>query len=52
MNAFQRGMGQFIRVVIYLLGSAVCLIAAAAINQKKCSDLEGHLKTLEAKGAV
>ena len=44
--------GQFIRVVIYLLGSAVCLIAAAAINQKKCSDLEGHLKTLEAKGAV
>ena len=46
------GDGQFVRVVIYLLGSAACLLAAAAINQKKCGDLEGHLKTLEAKGAV
>ena len=43
---------QFIRVVIYLVGSAACLIAAAFINQRKCSLLEGHLNTLEAKGAA
>ena len=43
---------QFIRVIIYLLGSAVCLVAAAFINQRKCALLEGHLNTLEAKGAA
>jgi hypothetical protein len=44
--------GQFIRVIIYLAASAMCLLAAAVINQKKCGELEGHLKTLKAKGAV
>ena len=46
------GDGQFIRVIIYLAGSAACLIGAALINQRKCAMLEGHLKSLEAKGAV
>ncbi|MBQ9324945.1 MAG: hypothetical protein IJ246_04155 [Clostridia bacterium] len=44
--------GQFIRVIVYLLGSAACLIASAVINQRKCSALAGHLKALEAKGAA
>jgi len=46
------GDGQYIRVIIYLAASAACLIGAALINQRKCSMLEGHLKSLEAKGAV
>ena len=46
------GDGQFIRMLIYLIGSAVCLLAAAMINQRKCAALSGHLKTLEAKGAA
>ena len=45
------GNAQFIRVIIYLAGSAACLLAAALINQRKCSALAGHLKTLEAKEA-
>ena len=40
------GDAQFIRVVIYLAGSAVCLIAAAVINQRKCRALEKHLESL------
>ena len=42
---------QFIRVVIYLAGSAVCLIIAALINQRKCTVLSNHLNTLGNKGA-
>ena len=34
---------QFIRCIIYLAGSAVCLIAAAAINQQKAAALEKHI---------
>ena len=45
------GNAQFIRVVIYLAGSAACLLAAGVINQSKCTALAGHLKTLEAKEA-
>lgn len=41
------GDAQFIRVVIYLAGSAACLIAAAAINQRKCRALSSHLAALE-----
>ena len=52
MDTLAMGDGQFARVIIYLAGSAACLVAAAVINQKKCSDLEGHLKALQAKGAV
>ena len=46
------GDGQYLRVLLYLAASAACLIAAAVINQRKCSLLEGHLNSLEGKGAV
>ena len=47
------GNAQFIRVIIYLAGSAVCLIAAAVINQKKARALSSHLASLEnVKGAA
>ena len=42
---------QFMRVVVYLIASAVCLIASAVVNFIRCSELEAHLKTLEAQGA-
>ncbi len=41
------GNAQFIRVIIYLVGSAVCLIAAAFINQQKSRALSSHLASLE-----
>ncbi len=41
------GNAQFIRVVIYLAGSAACLIAAALINYRKAAELGRHLKALE-----
>ena len=47
------GDAQFIRVVIYLAGIAACLIATAAINQRKCRALSSHLAALEnGKGAA
>ena len=42
---------QFIRVIIYLAGSAACLLAAAVINQRKCTVLSNHLKTVEKEAA-
>lgn len=41
------GNAQFVRVLIYLIGSAVCLIAAAFINQQKARALKSHLASLE-----
>lgn len=38
--------GQFMRVCVYLVLSAVCLLAAAAINFKKCNELSEHLKAI------
>lgn len=46
------GAAQYIRVVIYLAGSAACLIGAALINQRKCGMLSAHLNSLKEKGAV
>ena len=47
------GNAQFIRVVVYLAGSAACLIAAALINQRKAKELSRHLASLEnGKGAA
>ncbi len=43
--------GQFIRVLIYLIASAACLVAAAVVNFIRCSELEAHLKSLETQGA-
>ena len=37
------GNAQFIRVIIYLAGSAACLIGAAVINQRKSAALAGHI---------
>lgn len=41
--------GQFTYVLVCLIASAVCLLLAAAINFKKCSELEAHLKTIKAQ---
>lgn len=43
--------GQFIRVLVYLIASAVCLIAAAVVNFIRCNELEAHLKSLETQNA-
>ena len=42
--------GQFYRVAVYLVLSAVCLIASAAVNLIRCRELAEHLKTLDAQG--
>lgn len=41
------GDGQFYRLLVYLLISAACLLASAAVNFKKCRELAEHMKTLE-----
>ena len=41
------GDGQFYLLLVYLLISAVCLLASAAVNYKKCRELAEHMKTLE-----
>lgn len=43
--------GQFTRVVVYLVLSALCLLAAAGINLVKCRELSEHMKTLDAQNA-
>lgn len=43
--------GQFYRVTVYLILSAVCLIVSAAVNLVRCRALAEHLKTLDAQGA-
>ena len=42
---------QFIREVIYLVGSAVCLIVSAVVNIIRCNTLEEHNKYLESQKA-
>lgn len=43
--------GQFVRILIYLVISAVCLIASAAVNIIRCNELEAHLKSFGTQGA-
>lgn len=43
--------GQFVRVVIYLIASAVCLFAAAVVNLQKSRALSAHIAGLEAQKA-
>ncbi|MCC8059628.1 MAG: hypothetical protein LUC99_03280 [Clostridiales bacterium] len=43
------GDGQYIRLIVFLLVSAACLLASAAINYNKCRILKEHMKTLEGK---
>ncbi len=42
------GDAQFIRVVIYLVASAVCLFAGAVINLKKSQALANYTASLQA----
>ncbi len=42
------GDAQFIRMVIYLVASAVCLFAGAVINLNKSRALSAHLASLQA----
>ena len=42
---------QFIRILIYLVASAACLIGSAVVNFIRCGELEAHLKSLGAQGA-
>ena len=41
------GDAQFIRCIIYLTGSAVCLIVAGIINARKASSLKRHIREQE-----
>ena len=45
------GNGQFYAIVAFLVISAVCLLASAAVNYFKCQELSAHLKDLEAQKA-
>ena len=45
------GTGQFVRCIVYLAGSAACLIAAALINQQKAAALERHTGTIGKEAA-
>lgn len=45
------GDGQFYLLSAFLLISAACLLASAAVNFKKCQELAEHMKTLEAQKA-
>ena len=47
-NAPVMGDGQFIRVVIYLAASAVCLFASAIVNLKKSRALAKYTASLQA----
>lgn len=40
------GDRQFMTLVIFMVASAVCLIASAVVNFFKCTALEAHMKTL------
>ncbi len=41
------GDGAFMWLVVCLVASAVCLVAAAAVNLSKCAALSEHMKSLE-----
>lgn len=43
------GDGQFFRLVVYLVVSAACLLASAAVNYNKCRALKAHMNTLDGK---
>lgn len=46
------GTPQFIRCVIYLAGSALCLIAAGVINERKSAALERHIEAVGKEAAT
>ncbi len=45
------GDGQFIRMIVYLALSAVCLLASGVINWRKSKALSAHIASLEAAKA-
>ena len=45
------GDAQFIRCIIYLAGSAACLILAGIINAKKAGALNRHIRNIETGNA-
>lgn len=45
------GDRQFMTLVIFMVASAVCLIASAVVNFFKCTALEAHMKTLTEESA-
>ncbi len=45
------GNGQFTYLVVLLIASAVCMVAAAVVNFVKCNALEAHMKMLEERSA-
>ena len=45
------GNGQFIRCIIYLAGSAACLIVAGIINTRKATALKQHIRAAESGNA-
>lgn len=46
------GNGQFTYLVVLLILSAVCLVAAAVANFVKCMALQAHMKMLEEQSAA
>lgn len=51
-GALVMGNGQFTYLVVLLIGSAVCLVAAAVVNLAKCMALQAHMKMLEEQSAA
>lgn len=45
------GDGQFIRVTVYLIASALCLLCGALINLKKSRALSAHVASLQGQQA-
>ena len=43
--------GQFVRVIVYLVASAVCLVAAAVVNFTKSRALAAHIAGLDGQKA-
>lgn len=50
-EAMVMGNGQFYAILVYLMISAACLIASAAVNFVKCRELSAHLKSLGIENA-
>lgn len=45
------GDGQFLRVIVYLTGSGLCLAGAALLNLKKSRALSAHIASLQGRQA-
>ena len=51
-GALAMGDGQFTYLVVLLIASAVCLVAAAVVNFIKCTALQAHMRMLEERSAA